>query len=191
MASRTRMQPGRVVVLAIGLTLCGVPLAAAQSSNVEFTVSGSSTVRNWTCTAQGVIAVTPATAATPVPGFAAGVQAATVTVPLKGFRCPNDEMTQHLNEAMKADKFPEIVYRMEKYDVVGGRAEATGTMTVTGVSKPVTVPVTLTPGDKGVQVEGNTRIEFATFNLEPPTVFLGMLKVGPQIRIAFKGLVAR
>jgi polyisoprenoid-binding protein YceI len=190
MASRTPIQWRRVAGLIIGLALCGVPPAAAHSI-VEFTVSGCSTVRNWTCTAQGVIAVTPATAGTPAPGFATGVQTATVTVPVKGFRCPNDEMTQHLNESLKADKFPEIVYRLEKYDIAGGRAQATGTMTVTGVSKPVTVPVTLTSGDKGVQVEGNTRIEFATFDLEPPTVFLGMLKVGPQIRIAFKGLVAR
>ncbi len=165
--------------------------ATAQTSPVDFTISGSSTVRNWTCTAQGSVAVTPGSGGTAVPGFASGVQTAVVTVPLKAFRCPNDEMTQHLNEAMHADKFPEIVYRLEKYDVAGGQTTATGTMTVTGVSAPVSFPVTLTASDKGVQVEGNTRLEFATFKLEPPTVFLGMLKVGPQIRIGFKSLVAR
>jgi len=165
--------------------------AAAQSSNVEFTVSGSSTVRNWTCTAQGVIAVTPGAAATPVPGFATGVQAATVTVPLKAFACPNGEMTGHLNEAMKSDEFPEIVFRVETYEVTGGRALVTGTLTIAGVSKPVSVPVTLTPSGQGVQVEGNTRLEFATFNLEPPTVFAGLMKVGPQLRIGFTGTIPR
>jgi polyisoprenoid-binding protein YceI len=173
------------------LVLAGFPALTAAQSTVDFTISGTSTVRNWTCTAQGTVAVTPATAGTAAPGFATGVQSATVTVPLKAFRCPNDEMTQHLNEAMHADKFPEIVYRLEKYELTGGQVQASGTMTITGVSQPVTVPVTLTPSDKGVQIEGNTRLEFATFKLEPPTVFLGMLKVGPQIRIAFKGSVAR
>ena len=180
----------RAMVFGMAAVVLQVAAAAAQST-VEFTVSGSSTVRNWTCSAQGVIAVTPGTAATPVPGFATGVQAATVTVPLKAFKCPNDEMTQHLNEAMKSAEFPEVVYRLEKYDVAGRQAQATGTMTITGVSKPVIVPVMLTASDKGVQVEGNTRLEFATFNLEPPAVFLGMLKVGPQIRISFKGTIAR
>ena len=28
-----------------------------------------------------------------------------------------------------------------------------------------------------------------TYGVEPPVVMLGMLKVGPQIRIEFKGLV--
>jgi polyisoprenoid-binding protein YceI len=174
-----------------GLVLAALPGLAAAQSTVDFTISGTSTVRNWTCTAQGTVAVTPATAGTAAPGFATGVQAATVTVPLKAFRCPNDEMTQHLNEAMHADKFPEIVYRLEKYEMAGSQAQASGTMTITGVSQPVSVPVTLTPSGTGVQIEGNTRLEFAAFKLEPPTVFLGMLKVGPQIRIAFKGVVSR
>ena len=177
--------------------MCGVlalwlpSTTAAQTSNVEFSVSGSSTVRNWTCTANGTIAVTPATAGTPVPGFDKGVQSATVTVPVKAFRCPNDEMTQHLNEAMKADKFPEVVYRLDTYAAVGGQPQATGSMTIAGVTQAMSFPVTLSVLDKGVQVAGNTRVEFAAFGLEPPTVFLGMLKVGPQIRVAFTGSLVR
>jgi hypothetical protein len=181
----------RTVVAVAAGTLLTAAVAAAQTGSVDFTVSGSSTVRNWTCSAQGQLAVTPATAGTPLPGFATGVQSAKVTVPVKAFRCPNDEMTQHLNEAMKADKFPEIVFTLDKYTVAGAQAQASGTMTITGSSQPVTVPVTVQATDKGVQVEGNTRLEFATFGLEPPTVFLGMLKVGPQLRIAFKGVVAK
>lgn len=184
------MTARRLMALAV-LGLSVAAPAAAQTSTVDFTISGSSTVRNWTCTAQGTVAVTAATAGTAVPGFATGVQGAVVTVPLKAFRCPNDEMTQHLNEAMQSEKFPEIVYRLEKYEMAGGQPQATGTMTVTGVSQPVTFPLTLTPAGQGVQVEGTTRIDFATFKLEPPTVFLGMLKVGPQVRIAFKGSIAR
>lgn len=181
----------RRLCVAVVLGLAAAAAAAAQTSTVDFTISGSSTVRNWTCTAQGTVAVTAATAGTAVPGFATGVQSATVTVPLKAFRCPNDEMTQHLNEAMHSDKFPEIVYRLEKYELAAGQPQATGTMTITGVSQPVTFPLTLTAAGTGVQVEGNTRLDFAAFKLEPPTVFLGMLKVGPQIRVSFKGSIAR
>ncbi len=171
------------------MVLAAVP-AAAQST-VDFTISGSSTVRNWTCNAQGVIAVTPASADTAAPGFPAGPQRATVTVPLKAFTCPNDEMTQHLNEAMHADKFSEVVFTMENYTVAGPPVEASGTITLTGATKTVTVPRTVTPSATGVAVAGSTRLEFATFIIEPPTVFLGMLKVGPQIRFAFKGTIAR
>ena len=57
---------------------------------------------------KGVLTVTPGTGAPPAPGFPAGVRTATLTVPVKSFTCPNDEMTQHLFNAMQPDKFPEI-----------------------------------------------------------------------------------
>lgn len=179
--------------LTVGLCVALLPWlaqpATAQQPNIDFSVSGTSTVRGWTCTAKGVIAVTRGKGAA-VPGFATGVETATVTVPLKSFACPNEEMTGHLLEAMKADKFPEIVYRLEKYEITPAQLRAIGSMTITGVTQPVSFPVVLKPSPQGVQVEGNTRLEFKTFNLDPPVVMLGLLKVGPQIRIEFKGLVA-
>ncbi len=184
------MTARRLIAHALGVVALAAVPAAAQST-VDFTISGSSTVRNWTCNAQGIVTVTAASAGTAAPGFPAGLQSAKVTVPLKAFTCPNDEMTQHLNEAMHSDKFSEIVFMMDKYTVAGPQVEASGTMTITGVTKPITVPLTVTPSATGVAVAGSTRLEFATFNIEPPTVFLGMLKVGPQIRIAFKGTVPR
>lgn len=165
--------------------------AAAQQSNVDFSVSGTSTIRGWTCTVRGVMAVTPAAGSSkPVPGFANGVQTATATVPVKAFRCPEDEMTQHLLEAMKPDKFPEIVYRLEKYDVTGAQAQATGTITIAGVTAPISFPIALKASPQGVQIEGNTRLDMTKFGIDPPVVMLGLLKVGPQIRIEFKGVVA-
>jgi hypothetical protein len=164
--------------------------AAAQQPNVDFTVSGTSTIRGWTCSAKGVMSVSPGTGSSPpAPGFANGVQAATVTVPLKAFSCPNEEMTQHLLEAMKADTFSEIVYRLERYEVTGERVQATGAITITGVTQPISFPLALKASAQGAQVEGNTRLDVTKFGVEPPVVMLGMLKVGPQIRIEFKGVV--
>jgi len=163
---------------------------AVAQQNVEFSVSGTSTVRSWTCSVSGRAVVTPGTGK-PAPGFASGVQTVTMSVPVKSFKCPNDEMNQHLFEAMKPDKFPEIVYKLEKYDVAGRQAQATGTLTILGTTQPITLPISLTETSQGVQIEGNTRIDMTKSGVEPPVVMLGMLKVGPQIRIEFKGLVAK
>ena len=137
------------------------------------------------------MAVSAGTSSPPAPGFAKGVQAATATVPVKGFKCPNDEMTQHLFDAMKPDKFPTIVFRLEKYEVAGKQVQVTGTLTIASVTQPVTVPVALKESPEGVQIEGNTRLDMTKFGVDPPVVMLGMMKVGPQIRIDFKGLFPR
>jgi polyisoprenoid-binding protein YceI len=189
---RGGIRPRLAIAVCAGFVVWDAQPAAAQQPNVDFNVSGTSTIRGWTCSVRGVMAVTPGSGSSkPAPGFANGVQSATVTVPVKAFKCPNDEMTQHLLEAMKADKFSEIVYRLQSYEVAGGQAQATGTLTVTGVTQPVNFPIALKASDQGVQIEGNTRVDMTKFGVDPPVVMLGLLKVGPQIRIEFKGLVAR
>lgn len=190
---RAGRTPRLAIALCAGLMAVQARSAAAQQQNVDFNVSGTSTIRGWTCSVRGVVTVTPGTgsAQPAAPGFANGVESATVTVPVKDFKCPNDEMTQHLLEAMKADKFSEIVYRLERYEVRSGQAHATGTLTITGVSQPVSLPVALKASDQGIQFEGNTRLDMTKFGVDPPVVMLGMLKVGPQIRIELKGLIAR
>lgn len=175
--------------IAFGIVMFHALTAAAQSSAVEFSVSGTSTIRSWTCTARGTLTVAPGGGAQAVPGLPNGIQTATLTVPVKSFTCPNEEMTQHLVEAMKAETFPDITWRLEKYEVAGARAQATGTLTITDVSAPVTLPVAVKAAGQGVQVEGNTRLDMTKFGIEPPVVMLGLLKVGPQIRIEFSGLV--
>lgn len=165
---------------------------AAAQSTIDFTVTGTSTVRGWTCAAQGVMALTGGSASSaPVPGIDGGIPTATVTVPLKAFKCPNDEMTEHLNQAMKSDKFSEISFKLEKYELAAGKGQASGSMTIVGNTQPIVVPVTLRPAAGGVEIEGDTRLDMTKYGVEPPVVMLGLMKVGPQIRIQFKGKVAR
>ena len=188
--SRRSAVTSLALALSAGLLIGSARLVHAQQSTVDFTISGTSTIRGWTCNAKGTMAVTRGSGAA-APGFPNGVQTATVTVPLKEFRCPNDEMTQHLNDAMKSDKFSEVVFKLDKYTIAGTQATASGTLTVTGVSQMVEVPLALKESPQGVEVTGNTRLDMTKFGVDPPVVMLGMLKVGPQIRLEFKGLVGK
>jgi polyisoprenoid-binding protein YceI len=90
---------------------------------------------------------------------------------------------------MKAEQFQEIVYRVERYEAAGAQVQAHGTMTITGTSLPTSVPVAVKAAPGGVLLEGNTRLDMTKFGVQPPVVMLGMLKVAPQIRIEFKGMV--
>jgi len=75
--------------------------AQAQDSAPRFTISGTSTVRAWSCPAQGVLKITPGKSSPPVPGFPNGVQSATITVPVKAIECEEEQMREHLREALK------------------------------------------------------------------------------------------
>jgi hypothetical protein len=42
-----------------------------------------------------------------------------------------------------------------------------------------------------VEIDGATRLDMATYGVEPPVVMLGLLKVAPLVRIQFKGVVPK
>ena len=188
-ASRTGFLPRLATAGFVGLVLLAGTPAPAQQSPVDFTVSGTSTIRGWTCSVQGTAQVTPGSS-TPAPGFANGVETATLTVPVNAFDCPNDDMTEHLLEAMKAEEFAEITFELEGYEAAGRQTVASGTLTITGVTEPVSFPVSLTPSGAGVEIEGELRLDMTTFGVEPPVVMLGVLRVRPQIHIQFTGRIA-
>ena len=187
-ASRTRFLLRFVTAVAVGLAFLAGSPAAAQPSNVDFTVSGTSTVRGWTCSVSGTAQVTPGSSA-PAPGFAAGVQSATLTVPVSDFECPDETMTEHLMDAMKPAEFGEITFRLDSYETSGDGAEASGALTIQGVTKPVGFPISLTPSGTGVTIAGEVGLDMTEYGVEPPVVLLGLLRVRPEIRIQFEGLV--
>ena len=172
----------------VGLALLQGGAAAAQQSTVDFTVSGSSTIRGWTCTVTGSAQVT-AGSSTPVRGFDGGVQTATLTVPVGGFICPEEEMTEHLLEALRADEFPEITFRLVRYEASGQGAATTGTLTILDATRGVSFPLSLTPSGSGVRIAGEVALDMTDYGVEPPVVMLGLMRVRPQIRIQFSGMI--
>ena len=180
--------PGAAAVAVAALALLpGGPLTAQQGT-IDFTVSGNSTVRGWTCTVKGTAQIATGSGA-PARGFDRGVQSATLTVPVQDFVCPEAEMREHLLEAMRATEFPQITFRLDGYQPGGQGAVANGSLTILDRTQPVSVPLTLTPSGGGVQVQGALPLDMTAYGVEPPVVMMGLLRVRPQIRIEFTGVV--
>ncbi len=185
----TRSSRRSLTAVALGAALLAPARVAAQASAVDFTVSGTSTIRGWTCAVTGTAEVTPGSS-TPAPGFADGVESAVLTVPVADFECPDEEMTEHLQDAMRPDEFAEITFRLDSYEASSQGAEASGALTIQGVTRPVSFPISLTPAASGVEIAGELRLDMTQYGVEPPVVLLGLLRVRPQIRIQFEGLVS-
>lgn len=177
-----------VIVLCIGLFMGAQP--AAQDAGPHFTISGTSTVRSWSCPARGMIEVTPGDSSEPVSGFPNGVQTLTVTVPVKAIECPEEGMIEHLRETLNEPAHPEIVYQLQNYTLTGDdTVTVKGTITVTGVTKPIEFDVTLAPSPQGMRTQGEATIDMTEFGVTPPNVWLGMLKVGKQVRVRFDAVL--
>lgn len=165
---------------------------AGQVAEAEISISGTSTVRNWTCEVTAPVEVSPGGSAARAPGFPDGVQSATVTVQVTEIVCPEEEMIEHLQEAMRVEEYPEIVYRLQGYELTdGGEATLSGTMTILDTTNPVEIEATLEETGRGVEVTGETSLDMTEYGVEPPTVMLGMLHVGDVISLDFTTVVSR
>ncbi|MCH7856721.1 MAG: hypothetical protein IIB37_08210, partial [Gemmatimonadetes bacterium] len=50
-------------------------------------------------------------------------------------------------------------------------------------------PLSLTPSGSGVRIAGEVALDMTDYGVEPPVVMLGLMRVRPQIRIQFSGMI--
>ena len=188
MLGRTRTVVLTVTVLSL-VTLVHLPIVA-QTSSAQFSISGTSTVRGWTCQAEGTMESTLANSNEPIPGFPSGVETVAIKVMVRAIDCPEEQMTEHLREAMDVEEYPDIVYHLEHYTFkTDDTAEATGTMTIHGVTNPITFNVRVVQSPEGVHGVGETSVNMTEYGVSPPSVWLGMLNVGELVEIQFDALL--
>jgi len=102
-------------------------------------------------------------------------------------------MNNKTYDALNAEKFPTITYKMTtplinlKPSASGITITTVGQITVAGVTRPLTMEVTVMR-DSGGQLlfAGITTLKMSDFGISPPTAFMGAMKVGNSVTIKFK-----
>lgn len=190
MHTKANWKRALIPVCALGLTISVPQAVSGQDATAEIAISGTSTVRNWTCYVTAPVEITPGGSGAAAPGFEDGIQEVTVTVEVAEIECPEDEMMDHLQETMQVEQYPEIVYRMDSYSVGSGNTvSTTGTLSMVGTSNPIEMEMGLDPSGDAVEVEGDLRVDMTEWGIEPPRVLAGLLQVGPEVRLEFETAV--
>ena len=174
-------------------------LAAApgvQAQNVgTFTIDGTSTVRSWKCSVPHTLATSPVAGADEVLAGESAVQAVIVTVDVAAIDCGNGKMNDHLRNALKAKEHPTIEYRLSSYDLARAepdvQATVHGTLTIAGATEPITLQVGLAKDASGaLRAAGQQQLAMTKFGVKPPSLMMGTMKVGDEVRVSFDVLVA-
>lgn len=98
------------------------------------------------------------------------------------------EKTTQSDEVLDAEKFPEIRFESSRV-VVTEPGEKTLKLAVTGMlklhgkSREVTIPVTLTLGNRQLAIAGSIRIRQSQHGMEPYSAFLGAVAVKDEVDI--------
>ncbi len=93
-------------------------------------------------------------------------------------------------EALKAEKFPNIIFKSSSLKIVNGKVEGSGTLTIAGKSKPFEFNASskqVTSGD--MLVTGRSKIKMSDFGIEPPTAMFGTLTTGDEVTVVYEILI--
>jgi hypothetical protein len=168
-------------------------------------IDGTSTVHDWTVEGAiigGFLELDKNFAdGTPKPGKVnAKVQA---TIPSRSLHNKNNYkgMDERMHDALKTKEFPKIEYRLTELTLKEApksadaplRFESKGQLTVSGVSNPISMPITMEKTDKGkLKTSGDVTLKMTSFKIDPPApkVALGLISTGDEIKIHFEWLTA-
>ena len=155
-------------------------------------INGTSTVRAFECKARAIEAKIEAPSANAVAALVAGEKAvtqATVTVPAEQLECGNGTMNEHMKKALKVKDHPTIEFTVGSYTLVKGtegtQAQLNGTLTLGGVTKPVTISAVGKSEGDALRVTGTYEIRMTEYGLKPPTLMLGTLRVNERVKVSF------
>ena len=155
-------------------------------------VEGGSTIRSWSCKAEDVNATVEAAGGGAVAKTLAGEKAINVvdvTLPVEKMDCGNGTMNDHMKNALKAKDNKTIAFHLNSYDVTksadGVTGTLNGTLTLGGVKKPIAIPATGVELGGALRVTGNYNLKMTDYELTPPSLMFGRIKVRDEVTVKF------
>ena len=155
-------------------------------------VEGGSTVRSWSCQATDVRATVEASGTNAVARLMTGeksVEAVNVALSSEKMDCGNGTMNEHMRKALKTSESPTIAFKVSSYDLNrepnGVNGTLTGTLSLGGVTKTITVPATGVMEDGALHVKGAYELAMTDYSLTPPSLMFGRIKVRDKVTVKF------
>jgi hypothetical protein len=168
--------------------------ALAPTGN-KMIIKGTSTLHDWQCKVEQMGGQMSATITS---GTLKEIQSLTFSATVSSIRSIKENgeyyekgMDKNVYKALKSDQHAAITFALRKVNSITPAANkvtlaATGTLTIAGTPKDVTLTVTGTPSGTGYAFEGSFPMKMTDFKVDPPTALLGTIKTGDAITIEFR-----
>ncbi len=154
-------------------------------------ISGKSNVHDWTMTALNPIAEAEFSALTGSDNIPKSLNELSFTVLAKSLKSDHSSMDTRTYKTIKADTFPKIIFKLSNA-VISAVAKnkfsikATGTLTIAGVSKNITMQVNGdVKADQSITCTGSESIKLTEYNIDPPSFMLGAMKVANDLVVSY------
>ncbi|TVR18338.1 MAG: YceI family protein [Balneolaceae bacterium] len=117
-----------------------------------------------------------------------------VEIRVDGFECGRSRMNRDLQQALRTDEFPEIVFMFDNATMLNGpqadddafEIEVYGSLTVAGNTRNIRfITRAYYLEHNKVRAIGKTTIRMSDFDVEPPTALMGLVKADDELAVNF------
>jgi polyisoprenoid-binding protein YceI len=178
-----------IVAKAVFLVIVSALMAQAQTTYKQsgesyIVVAGTSTLHNWTMTSKEPalqVAFDLAADGTPTQ-----VKNLSLTVAAQSLKSQHNGMDKNAYSSLKVDKYKNITFVLTSAKVEKGTIQCTGSLTIAGVTKPVTLDAAVSTKPNGIlHCQGSKTFKMSEYQVEPPTFMFGSVKTGDEITVTF------
>lgn len=156
---------------------------AFTASTVTMTLDGSSNIHDWTSTA-GEVKVTGVFKGEN--GRLTAIDQLVVTVPVKKIKSTKGSiMDNKTYDALRASKFPNITFKATEVSISGDQFKATGTLTIAGKYRTVTILAKGKAVTGGYEIAGSYDLKMSQFDIERPTALMGTVATTDDVKVNF------
>jgi polyisoprenoid-binding protein YceI len=174
------------VLLALFLSTSAVAQTSFTiSPESSIVVEGASNKSDWTVKAESMEGSVEMNEGVP--------QSASLTIPVAMLKSGRAIlMDRLLRGAFKAEENPDISFVMtESSEVEEGTFDISGTLTMAGVTQPVTVRLVRSMTEEGAYLfSGSHELNMRDYEMDPPTAMFGALLTKPDVTILFELVLA-
>lgn len=154
-------------------------------------ISGKSNVHDWTMNAENPVCEASFAAFSAEDNIPKSLTSLNFSVNAKSLKSESTSMNNRTYKAIKADAYPQITFKLREATVTPQQknkftVNATGTLTIAGVSKVISLQVNgEVKSDNTIVCSGQEKIRLTDYGIQPPSFMLGAMKVGNDLSIAF------
>ncbi|MDO6515589.1 YceI family protein [Zobellia uliginosa] len=145
------------------------------SDQSKLTISGTSTVHDWTVAANALSGRLgyDGTAPTQI-DFEVAVEN------IQSER--GAAMDKKMHAALKKEEHPTITFKLKE---VKDKSIFVGVLRIAGVEKSVDIPVDMESDSQGLKITGKKQLTLQDYGMEPPTAMFGQIIVGDEVTVNF------
>jgi len=149
----------------------------------KFVVKGTSTIHDWDMESEGARGQAQIVIED---GELKDIESLSVQVPVKSMKSGSNRMDRTAYSAIEADDHQYIQFDLTRVrNITSEHVLATGTLTIAGNTRTVSVRTNYQVNGNSVQFYGDQDISFSQFDLDPPTAMLGSIRTGDNLEVSF------